>query len=85
MKFEDRAVFGWPATPAAKAACDKGLVIHYDGAKQPRGVAEWTHAQCRGYWKWCRTFHMNSNGWRDVGYSYGCCPHGTILEGRGWG
>lgn len=85
MKIENRATFGWPATTAASAPCDKGLVIHYDGATKPRGVAGWSHERCRQYWQDTRKFHMGpARGWRDIGYSYGVCPHGTVLEGRGW-
>ena len=84
MKIERRDSFGWPDTTAARADCDMGLVIHYDGAASPKGVAKWTHEQCLAYWHWCRRFHMQTNGWRDIGYSYGCCPHGIVLEGRGW-
>ncbi len=85
MKIVTRKELGWPATPAAAAPCRNGLVIHYDGAKTPKGVAKWDHEACLAYWHWCRRFHMQTNGWVDVGYSWACCPHGTVLEGRGWG
>jgi hypothetical protein len=28
---------------------------------------------------------MNDRGWADVGYSYAVCPHGIVMEGRGFG
>ncbi len=82
LKLEKRSVFGWPATAARSAACKNGLVVHYDGSNQ--GLAGKAHSACRTYWKNTRKFHMNTRGWADIGYSYACCPHGYVLEGRGW-
>jgi hypothetical protein len=58
------------------------LVIHYDGSNQ--GLAGKPHSACRDYWRRTRSFHTGpSRGWADIGYSFGCCPHGYVLEGRG--
>lgn len=82
MKLERRASFGWPATAAGSAPCKNGIVVHYDGSDQ--GLADKDHGACRTYWKNTRTFHMRTRGWADIGYSFGVCPHGYVLEGRGW-
>lgn len=83
MKLETRAAFGWPATAAAAAACRNGLVVHYDGNDQ--GLAAKAHTACVAYWKATRKFHMGpERQWLDIGYSFGVCPHGIVLEGRGW-
>ncbi|WP_289007865.1 peptidoglycan recognition family protein [uncultured Thermomonospora sp.] len=82
MKFEDRKSFGWPATAAGYAPCDQGLVVHYDGSDQ--GLAGKSHQACRQYWKNTRKFHMNSRGWADIAYAFAVCPHGIVMEGRGW-
>lgn len=82
MKLEKRAVFGWGPTAAAYAPCKNGLVVHYDGADQ--GLASKSHSACRTYWRNTRKFHMNSRGWADIGYAFSCCPHGYVMEGRGW-
>lgn len=85
MKLERRSAFGWPATTAGYAPCTNGLVIHYDGASAPRNFGSKSHLACRDYWKWCRTFHMGgTRRWQDIGYSYACCPHGIVMEGRGF-
>lgn len=82
MKLERRSVFGWGATGAGYAPCDRGLVIHYDGSNQ--GLANESHSACRDYWRRTRRFHMGpSRGWADVGYSFGVCAHGIVMEGRG--
>lgn len=60
------------------------MVCHYDGSDQ--GLAKKDHDACRAYWKATRRFHMGpERGWLDIGYSYGVCPHGVVLEGRGFG
>lgn len=87
MKLERRGSFGWPATEADPAPCRNGLVAHYDGSDQ--GLADKPHSACRTYWKDTREFHMRAKsrggrGWADIGYSFGVCPHGYVLEGRGW-
>ena len=83
MKLEKRSAFGWPATAAGYAPCKNGLVVHYDGSNQ--GLAGKPHSACRAYWKATRRFHMGpARGWLDIGYSFGVCPHGIVMEGRGW-
>lgn len=83
MQMERRASFGWSSTsPAGYATPTLGLVVHYDGSNQ--GLAGKGHSACRAYWKRTRTFHTGpSRRWADIGYSFGVCPHGIVLEGRG--
>jgi hypothetical protein len=84
MRFQSRSAFGWPASAAGRANPTKGLVIHYDGSNQ--GLARKAHSSCVAYWKSTRSFHMGpSRGWADIGYSFGACPHGYVMEGRGLG
>lgn len=83
MQMERRASFGWSSTsPAGYATPTLGTVVHYDGSDQ--NLAGRGHAACRAYWKRTRNFHTGpSRRWADIGYSFGCCPHGVVLEGRG--
>lgn len=82
MKYQKRSVFGWGSSGASHATPRKGLVIHYDGSNQ--GLAGKAHSSCVSYWKSTRSFHVGpSRGWADIGYSFGACPHGYVLEGRG--
>src|SRR5690606_12507787 len=82
MKLERRSVFGWGATAAGHAPCDRGLVIHYDSGNL--GLHAKDHSACRTYWKNTRRFHMGpSRGWADLGYAFRVCPHGIVMEGRG--
>lgn len=75
-----RTYFGWSASsPADYANPTKGLVIHYNG---PATNLK-SHADCVAYWKGVRTQHVGSNGWADIGYSFGISVEGGIFEGRG--
>ncbi|MBB4931833.1 hypothetical protein F4561_002653 [Lipingzhangella halophila] len=77
-----RSDLGWPSSsPAAYANPRSGLVIHYDSSNQ--NLANRPHSACVDYWNWCRDFHVNGNGWADVGYSWMACAHGYVMEGRG--
>lgn len=81
-----REMLGWPSTKAAKltpAPTNSGLVMHWDGGN--RKLTSKTHDECVRYWKWCREFHMETRGWKDIGYSYGVCPHGDEFAGRTYG
>lgn len=84
MRLVLRDQFGWPHHPdVGTADCANGLVVHYDGNNQ--GLAGKPHSACVQYWKDTRRFHMGpKRGWRDIGYSFGVCPHGFVFEGRGW-
>lgn len=83
MNLVKRSAFGWPATRASRAYPKRGLVIHYDGSDQ--GLAGKPHSECVAYWKRTRDFHMKIRGWVDIGYSFACCPHSSVFEGRGYG
>ncbi|MFC9941274.1 peptidoglycan recognition protein family protein [Nocardiopsis alba] len=82
-KLQWRSDFGWSkSSPAGRADPKKGLVIHYDSGNQNLATKE--HKACVDYWKRTRGFHTGpSRGWVDIGYSWGACAHGYVMEGRG--
>jgi len=41
-------------------------------------------AECSARVKAIQNYHMDSNGWNDVGYSYLIGEDGRVYEGRGW-
>ncbi|GAB3656419.1 N-acetylmuramoyl-L-alanine amidase [Glycomyces tarimensis] len=49
-----------------------GFVAHHSGADDDQTVKE------------IQRYHMDSNGWSDVGYNFLVDKHGKIYEGRGW-
>lgn len=86
MTTISRSDMGWPNTPAPFAYTDTGIVIHYNGKTSWKLAGKKCDSfdGCKGYWRWCREFHMEDNGWQDIGYSYFCCPHGNTYVGRGY-
>lgn len=53
----------------------------------PRGVDLWVHHTAGPATQTPReiqAFHMNVNGWQDIGYGYLIAANGTIYEGRGY-
>ncbi|PSK90920.1 putative peptidoglycan binding protein [Murinocardiopsis flavida] len=81
-RYVSRSDLGWGKSPAAGANPRSGLVIHYDSIDQ--GLAGKAHSACITYWKATREFHTGpSRGWADIGYSFLCCSHGHVIEGRG--
>ncbi len=81
-KYVSRSNLGWPACAAKRANPRSGLVIHYDSANQ--NLAGKPHSECIAYWNRTRSFHTGpSRGWTCIGYSFLCCAHGYVIEGRG--
>jgi len=64
----------------------RGYVLHHNGP--PADCLDRPHTRCVAYWAAVRSFHMaappNGQGWSDIAYSFGVCPHGMRLTGRGW-
>jgi len=40
---------------------------------------------CMSYIRAIQNFHMDDNGWNDIGYSFLIGEDGRVYEGRGWG
>lgn len=82
MNFLKRSHFGWGGSGATYANPKSGIAVHYNGPAT--GLKETaSHSRCVTYWKNTRNYHVNGNGWADIGYSFGVCPHGYVFEGRG--
>ncbi|MFV2196261.1 N-acetylmuramoyl-L-alanine amidase [Nocardiopsis sp. LOL_012] len=80
--YVSRSDLGWGPTPASYADPKSGLVIHYDSVDQ--GLAAAPHAACLDYWRRTRAFHTGPRRrWADLAYSFLCCAHGYVVEGRG--
>ncbi|MFE7462428.1 peptidoglycan recognition protein family protein [Nocardiopsis terrae] len=79
MILRPRSYFGWGSSGADYANPRSGLVVHYNGG--PTYLK--TQADCVRYWKGVRSQHVNSNGWADLGYSFGVAVNGEVFTGRG--
>lgn len=60
----------------------RGFVIHHNGP--PARCVGQPHTRCEAFWRAVRRHHVVTNGWSDIAYSFGICPHGTRFVGRGW-
>ncbi|WP_433442438.1 peptidoglycan recognition protein family protein [Nonomuraea sp. CA-141351] len=59
-----------------------GVKVHYTGGRVDPGIVS-DHAGCVALVRSIQTFHMDGNGWIDIGYSFVSCPHKKVFEGRG--
>lgn len=64
----------------------RGFTIHHNGP--PADCLGQPHSRCVAFWAGVKRFHTaeppRGNGWSDIAYSFGICPHGERLVGRGW-
>jgi len=86
MKLVTRAQLGWPASAAPTQTSTKGVKVHYEGTAVSTKLLT-DHAECIAEWKDIRESHLanTKEGYSDIAYNYGACPHGYLLEGRGIG
>ena len=86
MKLVTRAQLGWPASAAPTQTSTKGVKVHYEGTAVSTKLLT-DHDACIAEWKAIRKSHManTKEGYSDIAYNYGACPHGFLLEGRGIG
>ncbi|KAK9738628.1 N-acetylmuramoyl-L-alanine amidase [Popillia japonica] len=74
----------WGARPANTAALVTNppthVVIHHSATA---GCT--TQAACMNLVRSFQNFHMDTNGWADIGYNFLIGGDGQIYEGRGWG
>ena len=84
MKWISRAE--WGARPAREAAYTvapsvrTAFLSHYDGGAD---IVLPDHDACFRQVRKVQAFHMDGNGWSDIGYNTLGCPHGYVFEGRG--
>lgn len=62
----------------------KGVKVHYTGGRVEPAIVN-DHAKCVAMVKSIQNFHMDGNGWLDIGYSMVACPHRKVFVGRGPG
>lgn len=86
MKLVTRSQLGWPASAAPTQTSTKGVKVHYEGTEVSTRLLT-DHDACIAEWKAIRKSHLanTKEGYSDIAYNYGACPHGFLLEGRGIG
>lgn len=76
---------GWGGRPprgtaAALSTPVSTVVIHHGGT----ATFCTTQAACAAIVRAYQNFHMDTNGWLDIGYNFVVGEDGNIFEGRGW-
>ena len=54
----------------------------FEGSYSHHGVS--SQQPSASIWKGYQSWHMDGNGWPDIGYTHGYDDAGVIYEGRGW-
>ncbi|GAA0970555.1 MULTISPECIES: peptidoglycan-binding domain-containing protein [Actinocorallia] len=76
----------WGARKARQSASyltsTRGVKVHYTGSYVDPALAD-DHDRCAALVRQIQNNHMDANGWNDIGYSFICCPHRYVYEGRG--
>ncbi len=73
----------WGARPPARSysyTMAKHLIFHHTAGISDYNVRDWN--DCAARVRAIQAYHMDSNGWDDVGYNYLICRHGSIIQGR---
>jgi N-acetylmuramoyl-L-alanine amidase len=86
MKFQTRA--DWNARPPKwreSIPKSKGVFIHYNGPAVSNSVAQGDYQSVRTFLQGIQNYHMNTQGWPDIAYSWCVDAVGRIWELRGWG
>ncbi len=65
-----------PPDPSPTPTTFSHMIVHHSATSS--SASDWA-AVVRSIWD----FHVNVNGWDDIGYNYLIAPDGTLFEGRG--
>ncbi|WP_239095349.1 peptidoglycan recognition protein family protein [Planotetraspora silvatica] len=71
-----------PKGSYSSLASTKGVKVHYTGGRVDPAIVD-DHKKCVAMVKSIQNFHMDGNGWLDIGYSMVACPHRKVFVGRG--
>lgn len=81
-----RTAWGARHPKVAPASYDQrlrvGFVLHWNGP--PVHASTFCDGRCSSMVAGIQNWHMDTQGWSDIAYSFLVCDHGTVFEGRGW-
>jgi hypothetical protein len=73
-----------PKGAYSRLTSTKGVKVHYTGDRVDPAIVD-DHGGCVATVKSIQKFHMDGNGWIDIGYTMVACPHRKVFIGRGPG
>jgi hypothetical protein len=68
-------------TTALKRNQVKGIAVHYSASNADE---QSSHRNCASRVRGIQRYHMDTQGWCDIAYSFVICKHGYIYVARGW-
>ncbi|WP_433423541.1 peptidoglycan recognition protein family protein [Microtetraspora malaysiensis] len=71
-----------PRGSYSRLTSTRGVKVHYTGGRVDPAIVT-DHAKCVAMVKSIQDFHMDGNGWIDLGYSMIACSHRKVFVGRG--
>lgn len=82
MEFHSRSDWG-ARSPEGRSSIGSvyGCTVHWNGPS----IGDLDHSRCDDIMRGFQDYHMDSNGWSDIGYNFVVCQHGHVYEGRGIG
>lgn len=69
-----------PICSISQCAAWEHATIHHTAASSDYTVTD--HSQCDDRVRAHQNYHIDTNGWCDIGYNFLICKHGSIFEGR---
>lgn len=69
-----------PSCAITQCTAWEHTTIHHTAASSDYTVVD--HTQCDDRVRAHQNYHMDTNGWCDIGYNFLICKHGSIFEGR---
>lgn len=87
MEYHARSAWGAPPPKwnPGQVNPSLGVFIHYNGPPVSGAVLAGDYAAVRTFLQGIQRYHMDSNGWPDIAYSWCVDGLGRIWELRGWG
>jgi N-acetylmuramoyl-L-alanine amidase len=69
-----------PPTAVTPLKPSRGVAVHYSASDADE---QSQHRNCASRVRGIQRYHMQTQGWNDIAYSYLFCKHGYVFEGRG--
>lgn len=82
LRINNRLI--WLAQPPAGSMNKLKLPVSLIIVHHTATISCTSQAQCVFQTRHIQTFHMESNGWSDIGYNFIIGGDGAVYEGRGW-
>jgi hypothetical protein len=87
MQYQPRSAWGAaaPSWNPGRVAPSLGMFIHYNGPPVSPAVLAGDYQSVAAFLRATQRYHMQTNGWPDIAYSWAVDSVGRIWELRGWG